>query len=163
MGIIPTGVRAARKYVVIENCQRCGQLIPDRRRRLRACVCSLTCQKASVRAEYHVLNPRNRTLSPGTAGALAELAVATDLMAKGYEVFRALSPSCSCDLVVLAGDRIVRVEVKTGYRLKTGKLSCSTKNTAERHDVLAVHVPHEQSIEYRPGIDEITRSVPVAV
>ena len=39
--------------------------------------------------------------SIGTTGAIAELVVATDLLGRGYEVFRALSPSCSGDLAVL--------------------------------------------------------------
>jgi len=52
----------------------------------------------------------------GTIGAINELYVSSDLMARGLSVFRALSPSCKCDLIVMLhnGD-LKRVEVKTGH------------------------------------------------
>ena len=53
-------------------------------------------------------------LPPPTLGALSELQVAVDLMAKGYHVFRALSPDCPCDLVAFRpGEPPVRIEVMT--------------------------------------------------
>ena len=55
-------------------------------------------------------------LSTGTKGALSELLVAADLMAKGYEVFRALSPSCSCDLIANNGKGLLRIECRTGSK-----------------------------------------------
>jgi hypothetical protein len=52
----------------------------------------------------------------GTIGAINELYVSSDLMARGLSVFRALSPSCKCDLIVmLANGDIKKVEVKTGH------------------------------------------------
>jgi hypothetical protein len=66
----------------------------------------------------------------GSAGAIAEYIVVADLLAKGIEVFRAASPHCSCDLVIRAGDLLLRVEVKS-----TGsKETCQP----ERFDILAV-------------------------
>lgn len=66
--------------------------------------------------------------NPGTVGAINELYVANDLMARGMSVFRSLSPSCKCDLVVMLNDgELKRVEVKTGYKqsTKTGKIGHS--------------------------------------
>ena len=54
-------------------------------------------------------------LCPGTLGALNELRACADLMARGGHVFRALSPNCPCDLTVMFGERVYRVEVKTRY------------------------------------------------
>lgn len=36
-----------------------------------------------------------------TKGALLELKVAIDLTKRGYEIFRPISPSASCDLLAL--------------------------------------------------------------
>lgn len=41
--------------------------------------------------------------------------VAVDLLSRGYNVFRALSPSCPCDLAVLKNGKLVRVEVRTTW------------------------------------------------
>lgn len=53
-------------------------------------------------------------------GALCELVVAADLMQKGYEVFRPLSPSAPCDLVVIKDQRILRIEVRKGHDSSKG-------------------------------------------
>lgn len=94
-----------------------------------------------------------RRLSSGTVGAVAELIVAADLLSLGYEVFRSVSQSCSCDLVALREGSWLRIEVRTGSRLKSGGLTFSFKPRDEnRHDVMAVYVPGERSITYRPDI-----------
>jgi hypothetical protein len=53
------------------------------------------------------------------------MVVAVDLMRRGYEVFRALSPACSCDLIALGTGLIpLRIEVRTGRRSSvTGTVS----------------------------------------
>ena len=40
-----------------------------------------------------------KQVSPATRGAIAELRVATDLLARGYHVFRSVSPASPCDLI----------------------------------------------------------------
>lgn len=58
--------------------------------------------------------------STGAIGAANELRAAVFLMRRGYEVFRALSPTCSCDLIVLKDGLLKRVEVRTGRRATNG-------------------------------------------
>lgn len=78
-------------------------------------------------------------LASGTVGAISEMRAAIDLMGQGFEVFRALSPSCSCDLAVLKNGAVVRVEVRTGLVLTDGSLTAYLRaNEAGRADVLAV-------------------------
>ena len=73
-----------------------------------------------------------------------ELKVSYDLLKKGYEVFRAQSPSCSCDLLILDKGKPMRVEVRTGYRLKSGALSYpSNRLSSEKYDVMAVVTDNE--------------------
>jgi hypothetical protein len=93
-----------------------------------------------MRQRYNNANVRLRTkISPGTVGAIAELAVAVDLMERGYDVFRAVSPACSCDLAVLSGGELLRIEVRTGHLSANGGLYWgATRNDDGRFDVYAV-------------------------
>jgi hypothetical protein len=95
--------------------------------------CSQTCRLVKAKIHY-VKVPYN--LPTGTIGAISELRVAADLLAKGYEVFRALSPSCSCDLAILQKGKLLRVEVRTG-NCQSGRVYCRDSNN-EKHDVFAV-------------------------
>jgi hypothetical protein len=85
-----------------------------------------------------------------TVGAIAELRVATDLLAKGFEIFRAISPSCSCDLACLKDGKLLRIEVKTGYRGMNGKLTSLSLKDPTKTDILAVVVG--ETISYRPEL-----------
>jgi hypothetical protein len=67
-------------------------------------------------------------------------------------VFRAESPDSSCDLIALKNGKCVRVEVKHGRRLASGRLSYSTSRLDEsRYDVLAIMVMHH-GIVYIPRL-----------
>lgn len=91
--------------------------------------------------------------STGVTGAISELLVAGDLMQKGFEVFRALSPASSCDLMAYKDHCFLRVEVRTGRRQKSGKVGFAMKAVdMGRHDILALYVPEEDLIIYRPEL-----------
>ncbi len=76
--------------------------------------------------------PTLPNLPTGTIGAIGELAAGADLLRRGYEVFRALSPACSCDLIALRDGRLLRIEVRTGTRnLRTGHVAWS-KSPADK-------------------------------
>jgi hypothetical protein len=78
-------------------------------------------------------------LPTGTVGTISELRVSILLLSQGYEVFRSLSPSCSCDLAVLRDHKLTRIDVKTGYYTPTGKVAYNRTNL--RADVAAVCLP----------------------
>ena len=91
-------------------------------------------------------------MSPSEKGTSSELIVATDLLGRGFEVFRSLSPDGSCDLIALKDGRALRIEVKTarttGKRHKTYPAAPN-----ELHDVLAVVIPGVYSaIDYSPAL-----------
>jgi hypothetical protein len=58
---------------------------------------------------------RGRVSGPcaSDVGAVSELRVCADLLARGFAVFRAVSPGAPCDLIVLVDGRSIRVEVKS--------------------------------------------------
>jgi hypothetical protein len=87
-------------------------------------------------------------LSSGTTGAIGELKVSVDLMERGFELFRALSPASSCDLIASRGERFFRVEVRTGIEGTEGRVLCQRKG---RYDILAVVLPDR--LHYEPALD----------
>jgi hypothetical protein len=70
-------------------------------------------------------------------------------MARGYHVFRALSPSCPVDLTILNGTNVFRMEVTTG-NYHPGGITYPAKDSS-RFDVLAV-VFHDGQILYQPDL-----------
>lgn len=82
-------------------------------------------------------------LSTGTIGAMAELIVGADLMRKGFEVFRAMSPSSYSDLIAIKNGTIHKVEVRTGnYFIRsdgTVSIHYPKKNTDGKFVVVVTH------------------------
>lgn len=87
-------------------------------------------------------------ISTGTVGALTELYISADLLSKGYEVFRALSPHCGADLVIYKNGKIQRVECRTAYRHKITKVLLFSKRTKHKVDLFATFIPNEKSCKY---------------
>jgi len=83
-------------------------------------------------------------LPTGTVGAISELRVCAFLLSRGYEVFRSVSPSCSCDLAILKDGKLLRIEVRSGYRQENGRIITSRKHIA---DVLAIAIKDEVIFE----------------
>jgi hypothetical protein len=70
-------------------------------------------------------------------GAANELLVASDLIKKGYDIFRSESPHAPFDLVAHKDGVLLRIEVRTGQRLANGKTSVGRFG---HWDVLAIVV-----------------------
>jgi hypothetical protein len=93
--------------------------------------------------------------STSTTGAIGELVAGADLLRRGYEVFRGLSPACSCDLIASKGGRRpLRVEVRTGWRnAKTGTLSYSKRPADDNKcDHYCVVVNYGEEVIYVPPL-----------
>lgn len=73
------------------------------------------------------------------AGSISELRTAVDLMKRGYEVFRAVDASASCDLLILKDQKTLRVQVKTSHRLANGRIF--QEGLKGNFDVLALVLP----------------------
>ena len=140
MTYTPVRVRPAR------TCDVCGEsFIPKGINHIR---CSTKCRKAHNTANYSVV-VKPSGLTPGTAGAIGELRVSIELMARGYQIFRALSPSCPCDLIALRDNETVRIEVRTTYFGRTGNLIIP-HNDPSKFDVLAMVT--SAGIFYEPSL-----------
>lgn len=110
--------------------------------------------KAKVRSRP-MSKPRSRVpnipgVSSGMLGAFNELMVSADLLLRGVHVFRAVSPSCPCDIIALHDAKIIRIEVTTGYLTVDGDVSFNRHDTSN-YDVVAAVVARE-TIVYLPDI-----------
>lgn len=92
-------------------------------------------------------------LASSTTGAVSELTVACDLLKRGYEVFRAVSPSCSCDLAILKDNKLVRVEVRTAQRNQVTGNVLYPNPDRNRFDVLALVLLADNEIIYIPELN----------
>ena len=94
-------------------------------------------------------NLRTMGISTGTVGAIAELRISSDLMAKGFEVYRALSPASSCDVLAMKKDKIFTFEVRTGHK-RNGKIYYPAKPMKAERFAVFVHQTNE--ILYEPRL-----------
>lgn len=124
------------------TCLICGnsfiEIIKDQK------YCSKPCRIKSNKQD----NGWDNTITTGTKGAIGEMFVCNDLLLRGYHVFRAISPSCVCDLVAIKQNKILRVEVTNGYQYQ-GKLRYP-KHEEDRYDIMAVVLFGKKEIVYIP-------------
>ena len=132
----------------MQTCERCGKPITEAKQRRNAKYCSAGC----AQEHYQERAGFGRSgLSTGTAGAVGELVVSVDLMRRGFEVFRAVSPACSCDLLASKNGKLWRVEVRTAYRNElTGRVTVNLPDRS-RCDVLASVLGNE--VVYDPELE----------
>ena len=110
--------------------------------------CSQRCRSLARIRLYRKENPKS-LLSATIIGSIAEYRVIIDLLSKGYNVFRATSPDCSCDLAILKDNILLRIEVTTGKYTPTGKIFYPAHNP-DNYDIIA-SVLHDQ-IYYFPDL-----------
>lgn len=139
----------------------CGAPItPGRWAKLKI-FCGSECRRQKQRADYRRFNgmtDHEPTLPSATTGAISELVVSADLLRRGFHVFRALSPSCPCDLVGLDGNgKMIRFEVRTSSLSASGNPMKPQSMRDVRADVLAM-VTRNKEITYHswPGLEVLT-------
>lgn len=85
-----------------------------------------------------------------TRGCRSELIAAEFFLKHGYEVFRAVCFTTSCDLVVIppGNSRPFKVEVRTGRLTKKGKplYSWVPRRDEGRSDMLAIVIPEINAV-----------------
>lgn len=106
--------------------------------------CSRKCRYSAAKGNT-VPSGLSKEIPSGSIGALTELYVAFDLMTKGYEVYRALSPSSYSDLIAIKNGQIQQLEVRSGT-YKKDKLTYITKKIEGK--LLAVVTMSDRKIHY---------------
>lgn len=102
--------------------------------------CSVGCRNQNGQERWG--RTGDNSIPTGTVGAISEILVSAYLMKRGYSVFRALSPSCMCDLIIFKDNIFNRIEVRTGYKsLVTGNISFPGKDTdIGKQDMFAIYI-----------------------
>jgi hypothetical protein len=111
--------------------------------------CTAKCRSLYYQNKIHGGSALLKHLPPGTVGALGEILVSADLMKKGYEVYRAMSPSSSCDVLARKNEKFYSVEVRTGYKSLDGS-KVTTNRVNIKADILAIVLHREGEILYQP-------------
>jgi len=86
-------------------------------------------------------------LNPNTRGAIAEYAVCKEVLKIGYEVFKSINTSCSCDLVISNKKDSIRIEVRRGDIYKSGRSMACRSNQAH---ILAL-VDYDDNVVFEAG------------
>lgn len=92
-------------------------------------------------------------MDTNTKGSWGELLVVADLLKRGYEVFKAVSPSATCDCIAMLEGVLLRIEVRCAHQKANGAW-CVPMPHRERFDHCAVVLP-TGDIHYDPPLDEI--------
>jgi hypothetical protein len=93
----------------------------------------------------------------GTVGAIGELRVCVDLLIKGYNVYRSVSPASESDLAVTKGKRFYRIEVTTGYLDYKGNIINNKKYADQsKFDIVAI-VLTSGEITYMPELESLEK------
>lgn len=103
--------------MIKQKCKKCGKSFLCKIKTTK--YCSWQCRKKPSVSFYPSLNN-------GNIGTIQELKVCIDLLIKGYEVFKSVSYSASCDLLIRKrgrNDTLQSVEVKTKHKTISGKIS----------------------------------------
>lgn len=137
------------------SCEVCGTKFEGRTRTQK--YCSEGCQQIRWRAKWRDRNPTDPIkLNTNTVGALHELIVCADLLQKGFAVFRAVSPSAPCDLAVLRGSQLLRIEVRTGQNTAGGVLwPKSSRDQCDHYAVVLRDRDNIRKIHYSPPLPEV--------
>ena len=158
-------IRRNQREAVRFNCRVCSVVVPAGRQYCDPCRLqrrlersrSYYAKKQRMAIEKPLPLRRASDVASGTVGAIAELLVAADLLSRGYHVFRAMSPACPCDLLVMKDNLSARVEVRRVTRNMAGDLPTGcTAAERGRFDVLA-RVEPDGVIHYR-GLEELKSS-----
>lgn len=137
-------------------CKRCGNSFFPKRKNGNVDFCSFECKRLARHDEYALNSNIPNRSSSATTGAIHELLVCIDLMRRGYNVFRAQSPSCPCDVIALLNGCIYKVEVTTGQlNFNNNGISYPRKSDRYDYDIMAV-VFHNGKILYLKNHDDIS-------
>lgn len=133
-----------RQKRIVKICEICNEDFLSYTRRQRFCKKECSTKHGRITRGSVNAGSVNNT---NTVGAISELIVGSNLLSLGYDVFRALSPSSSFDLVAVKQTKSFFIEVRTGYRSLDGSVSFSTKH-CEGVNLFAVYIVEEESITY---------------
>lgn len=127
------------------NCIECTKFIEKTAWSKKRKFCSKECNIKNYNKRIGKMKSLN--LPSGTIGTISELEVGIELLRRGYEVYKPLTPNCSGDLLAEKNGVFKKIEVRTGMRNEiTGKISYGKLNI--KAPILAVFLAKTKEIIY---------------
>jgi hypothetical protein len=114
--------------------------------------CSKKCRIEKYNSILACSRFKEKGISSGTVGAIGEILVSGELMMKGYEIYRALSPSSGCDILAIKNDKILKIEVRTGYKTIGNKIAYFEKKTKGEQFAVILYEKDNYKIHYFPEL-----------
>lgn len=130
-----------------KKCVNCGNEIIGQRRKY----CSSRCVKSYQNKKYNSYQKDSAFVdgvSGGSVGAAHEMLVCVDLLRKGFEVFRSVSPHSKCDLIARNNGSQYTIEVRTCATRVDGSLSLSKANMNDHYYDIYAAVTRTGGIHY---------------
>ena len=132
---------------MLKTCQECSAEFETQKK--QKLYCNPKCSSRAYNRKHGLNSTPFKDCSTGTVGAIQELRVSVDLLSRGFEVFRALSPSCSCDILAMKDGKLYPIEVRTGYQTPTGKLYYPTSG---KHKPTHFAIATKEKLFYLPEL-----------
>jgi hypothetical protein len=133
-----------------KECPVCNKIFSTHRFNQK--YCSPECSKSKPWDSFVDLKFK---ISPGTKGTITEFLVCVDLMKRGYNVFRAISPNSPFDIIAVNHQATHRIEITSGNMIGE-KLIYNKHNKWKDHfDIIAVVILSGNKIIYIPEIPTV--------
>ena len=132
------------------GCRECSQPVPSARgQKKQTRFCSDECRR-----KYWLKQKASgfRQAGSRTVAEIQKMLVAADLMKRGFKVYLALSPEFS-DLAAQAGQRWLRVAVRTGYATGEGSAVPNHRPAQGTFELLAIVT--SLGVYYQPPLESL--------
>ena len=120
------------------RCRECGaelqRPISQKGGRPPSSFCKDECRREFWRKAKLTVQGVNRQ----TVTAIHEMLATADLLKRGFQVYRAMSPDCECGLVALRAGRCYRVATRSGYMAENGHGVPTSRPADGTFDILAI-------------------------
>lgn len=132
-----------RKTIEIQKICNCGKEFATFNK--RKIYCSNDCNKKYTPKLSGGITEK---LCTGTIGVIGELVISIDLLKKGYNVYRALSPSSNGDLIAEKNNIFCKIEVRTGRQRLLDNAYFFGKRKKDNAEIYAVVIHGHNKIFY---------------
>lgn len=129
-------------------CKGCGCEFADKSNIASRCYCTPGCRKKADKIRNEAGAPLRGVIPPKNMGAYTEMRVIMDLFKRGYEVYRAVSPFCSGDIVCEKKEGLIKIDATTGYTNKNGTYNYGKRKEKYNGIVIGAYFPAFERVMY---------------
>lgn len=136
------------------RCANCGN--PFELKDKRAWNKKYCSHKCTPHHRLQVSGYKSKGIPTATVGTIAEIVVCLDLLKKGYSVFRSISPSSNFDLVAFKNEKMISVEVRSGYLSNNKPVFPKKEKDKAEYYAVVIHevIGTLEQIRYIPNLPQ---------